>query len=152
MQTIPLQRLFTRNPAGQKLGQIRSAQADGARARAGVGGRETRAIVVPFRRDRQPLVGADAERAAVREHRVLQRQQHFGPVRVVRVDQDRIHGGLRPGVGAGGGSGGVARARRGRADAVAFVQQAMAGQPDGALSGVALFGGAATTTVTAPPW
>ena len=47
---------------------------------------------LPFRGDRQPLGRADAERAAVRQHRILQRLDDFGAIRLVRVGQDRIDG------------------------------------------------------------
>src|SRR6476620_4701763 len=66
-----LQRLVARDAAGQKLSQIRSPHANDARARAAVGRRQPRPIVVALGRDGQPFVRPNAERAAVREHRIL---------------------------------------------------------------------------------
>src|SRR6185295_19155145 len=69
----PVEQLFARDLAGEEVREIRSTQPDDAGARVGVGRREPRPIVVALCRNGQPLQRADAKRAAVRQHRILQR-------------------------------------------------------------------------------
>src|SRR5207247_10193383 len=104
----PLERLFLRDSARQELGQVGSAETNDARARVAVSRREPRPVVVALGRNGQPLVQADAERAAVRQHGVLQGLSDFGAIRFVRISQDRIirgrliGGGRAPGAGCAG--------------------------------------------------
>src|SRR5579871_483977 len=85
-----LQRLVARDLPRQVRGEVGAAQPDDARARIAVGRREARPIVVAADGDRQPFVRTDVERGAVIEHRVLQRRDDFGPVRLVGIGEDRV--------------------------------------------------------------
>src|SRR5438046_1856278 len=108
----PLERLFLRDSARQELGQVGSAETNDARARVAVGGREPRPVVVTLGRNGQPLVLADAERAAVRQHGVLQGLGDFGAIRFIRIGEDWIIRGRRLiGTGPSGGAGPRAPAR-----------------------------------------
>src|SRR6185503_2980428 len=76
----PVEDLFARDLAGEIVGEIRSTQPDDAGPRIGVGRREPRPGIVALGRDGQQFQRADAKGAAVRQHRILQRLDHFGTV------------------------------------------------------------------------
>src|SRR5438552_11100816 len=61
-----LKSLLSRDTAGQKICEVRSAQPDDPRSCVAVSGSESRPIVVALGGDRQPLVRTDGKRTAVR--------------------------------------------------------------------------------------
>src|SRR4051794_3356069 len=52
----PLEHFVARDAPGQKIAEVRSAEPDDPRARAAVGRRQTRPVVVASRGNRQPFV------------------------------------------------------------------------------------------------
>src|SRR5437867_11898310 len=87
-----LKSLLSRDTAGQKICEVRSAQPDDPRSCVAVSGSESRPIVVALGGDRQPLVRTDGKRTAVRQHRVLERRSAVCAIGFVRVDQNRVLG------------------------------------------------------------
>src|SRR5690349_8355932 len=90
--------LFAGDSTGEEIGEVRPLQPDETRPRVAVRRREPRPILVALRRDRQPFVRTDAQRAAVRQHRILQRGHHLGAIRGAGIREDRIVGCPRGGL------------------------------------------------------
>src|SRR2546427_9946332 len=78
----PLERLVLRQLARTERHQVAALDADHDAARVSVGWRDERPIVMAPRGDREPLVGANAQREGVFEHRVHDLILHFGAVRL----------------------------------------------------------------------
>src|SRR5262245_42091627 len=76
----PAERFLLLEGASQIGQQIGAAQSENASPRT-VGRRQARTVVVAASGDRQPVRCLETERAAVLEHRLLQRLNHFGAVR-----------------------------------------------------------------------